>query len=517
MSSSRTPKTVTPVPAAAYPTDRKLKAIENKLKTVTEDMIKIGNELKRAEMREREHHEVCNIILRNQARIETKIDILFGKEIPKPSDSPVDFVMSSLVPSDENNGHTFPQERVPTKAYLEEQAKQKTDSNQRVDLKILTTFGLYNALKDISPFVQVPDFITEEYKGELLILIKQPETTIPASVAVEKIQQFMTGQQENGFSSRYRILPSDAKIIVSYEGKRIRLNRLGDYLKYKEKFVSIVESESENTQNTVSSLLEKYKDINQHLDTPISTVFGFLAILNLINPDTLVPDFICEEDTGKLVILINHPEKMISASNAVEKIRQFTKYEKENCFSRRYKILPTEAKIIVSYKGNRIKFECFGDYVNYKDKFTSNAQSENKEQRSFADLFIFDFNSRDSMPLMREQKEKVEEKPGEITVNKLIDLLQSENPHKRMFNLRPILTTDSRVFLVPDFMNLDKSITRLEFSARLLDLIGILKTTKGDFAAKEYLFRPVFVHNTTDTTGTVFVPLTSTESLFFKS
>lgn len=384
MSSSRTPKTVTPVPAAAYPTDRKLKAIENKLKTVTEDMIKIGNELKRAEMREREHHEVCNIILRNQTRIETKIDLLLGKEIPKPSDSHADFVMSSLVPSDENNGHTFPQERVPTKAYLEEQAKQKTGSNQRVDVKILTTFGLFNALKDIAPFVQVPDFITEEYEGELLILIKQPETTIPASVAVEKIQQFMTGQQENGFSGRYRILPSDAKIIVSYEGKRIRLNRLGDYLKYKEKFASINESESEKT-------------------------------------------------------------------------------------------------------------------------------------RSFSDLFIFDFNSRDSVPLMREQKEKVEEKPGEITVNKLIDLLQSENPHKRMLNLRPILTTDSRVFLVPDFMNLDKSITRLEFSARLLDLIIILKTTKGDFVAKEYLFRPVFVHNTTDTTGTVFVPLTSTESLFFKS
>lgn len=372
MSSSRTPKTVTPVPAAAYPTDRKLKAIENKLKTVTEDMIKIGNELKRAEMREREHHEVCNIILRNQTRIETKIDLLLGKEIPKPSDSHADFVMKSLVPNSEAT----------TKDYLDQQTNNETD--RIVDLKILTTFGLYNALKDICPTTQVPDFITEEYKGELLILIRQPEKNISVSDAVVKLERFMSGQQENGFSSRYRILPSDAKIIVSYEGKRIRLNRLGDYINYKQKFVSISDSESDKTH-------------------------------------------------------------------------------------------------------------------------------------SFSDLFIFDFNSRDSMPLMREQKEKVEEKPGEITVNKLIDLLQSENPHKRMLNLRPILTTDRRVFLVPDFMNLDKSITRLEFSARLLDLIGILKTTKGDFAAKEYLFRPVFVHNTTDTSGTVFVPLTSTESLFFKS
>lgn len=372
MSSSRTAKTSTPVPAGAYPTDRKLKAVEASMRKLQEEMSKLRDDIIRTETIHRENHEVCRLIFQNQTRIETKIDILLGKDVSKPSNSPADFVMKSLVPNNEAT----------TKGYLDQQTNNET--GRIVDLKILTTFGLYNALKDISPFVQVPDFITEEYKGELLILIKQPETTIPASKAVEKIQQFMTGQQENGFIGRYRILPSDAKITVSYEGKRIRLNRLGDYLKYKEKFASISESESEKT-------------------------------------------------------------------------------------------------------------------------------------RSFSDLFIFDFNSRNSMPLMREQNEKVEEEPGEITVNKLIDLLQSENPHKRMLNLRPIPTTDSRVFLVPDFMNLDKSITRLEFSARLLDLIGILKTTKGDFAAKEYLFRPVFVHNTTDTSGTVFVPLTSTESLFFKS
>lgn len=373
MSSSRTPKSVTPVPAAAYPTDRKLKAIETAMKDVQQEMGKLRNDIIRTETLHRENQEVCKLIFQNQARIETKIDILLGKDISKPSNSPADFLMKSLVPNSEAT----------TKDYLDQQTNNET--SRTVDLKILTTFGLYNALKDVSPFVQVPDFITEEYKGELLILIKQPETTIPASVAVEKIQQFMTGQQENGFSSRYRILPSDAKIIVSYEGKRIRLNRLGDYLKYKEKFASISESESEKT-------------------------------------------------------------------------------------------------------------------------------------RSFSDLFKFDFNSRDSMPLMREQKEKVEEKPGEITVNKLIDLLQTENPYKGMLNLRPVITTDSRVFLVPDFKNIAKPITRLEFSARLLDLIGILKTTKGDFAVKEYLFRPVFIHDpAAHTAGPVFVPLTSIESLFFKS
>lgn len=373
MSSSRTPKTVTPVPAAAYLTDRKLKAIENKLKTVTEDMIKIGDELKRAEMREREHHEVCNIILRNQTRIETKIDLLLGKEIPKPSDSHADFVMSSLVPNTEAT----------TKDYLDQQTNNET--GRIVDLKILTTFGLFNALKDISPFVHVPDFITEEYEGELLILIKQPETTIPASVAVEKIQQFMTGQQENGFSGRYRILPSDAKIIVSYEGKRIRLNRLGDYLKYKEKFASFNESESEKT-------------------------------------------------------------------------------------------------------------------------------------RSFSDLFIFDFNSRDGNPLMREQKEKVEEKPVEFTVSKLIAILENENPYKGMLNLRPVLTTDNRVFLIPDFTKINRPVARLEFSDRLSDLISVLKTVKDENAAREYLSRPVFIHDpAAHTAGPVFIPLTSTESLFFKS